>query len=272
LTNQRRAADLVRASRGGKGPSAKAVRSVLTAQRARAFYDKTGGGKKRSAVKAKGAAKIGKSIRAQGRAKATAARGKVAARAADKARTVAYFRNAKPSAGISKPAAAKAAAPPKGSLADTKMQWAKGDLSVHKERQKVLNQKLKDINLKIKEAGPFSGGLRLEKLKIQDSLSQARLDVASAKTRSKPAASAPVASRVDLSLDGFVRRQRRAKEKLNQIIQQRNRSEYDTKTYNRQRLLYAATAHLLNARREFIVGTNPRSAVLAGLKPRTRRR
>jgi hypothetical protein len=80
LTNQRRAADLVRASRGGKGPSAKAVRSVLTAQRARAFYDKTGGGKKRSAVKAKSAAKIGKSIRAQGRAKATAARGKVAGR------------------------------------------------------------------------------------------------------------------------------------------------------------------------------------------------
>lgn len=54
LTNQRRAADLVRASRGGKGPSAKAVRSLLTAQRARAFYDKTGGGKKRSAVKAAG--------------------------------------------------------------------------------------------------------------------------------------------------------------------------------------------------------------------------
>lgn len=54
LTNQRRAADLVRASRGGKGPSAKAVRSVLTAQRARAFYAATGGGKKRSAVKAAG--------------------------------------------------------------------------------------------------------------------------------------------------------------------------------------------------------------------------
>lgn len=81
LTNQRRAADLVRASRGGKGPSAKAVRSVLTAQRARAFYAATGGGKKRSAVKPKSAAKVGKSIRAQGRAKATAARAKVAGRA-----------------------------------------------------------------------------------------------------------------------------------------------------------------------------------------------
>lgn len=54
LTNQRRAADLVRASRGGRGPSAKAVRSVLTAQRARAFYAATGGGKKRSAVKPAG--------------------------------------------------------------------------------------------------------------------------------------------------------------------------------------------------------------------------
>jgi hypothetical protein len=80
LTNQRRASDMVRAGRGGRGPSAKAARSVLTAQRARAFYDKTGGGKKRSAVKAKSAAKIGKQIRAQGRAKATAARAKVAGR------------------------------------------------------------------------------------------------------------------------------------------------------------------------------------------------
>lgn len=80
LTNQRRAADLVRASRAGKGPSAKAVRSVLTAQRARAFYAATGGGKKRSAVKAKSAAKVGKSIRAESRAKATAARAKVAGR------------------------------------------------------------------------------------------------------------------------------------------------------------------------------------------------
>lgn len=51
LQNQRRAAALVSASRGGRGPSAKAIRSVLTAQRARAFYAATGGGKKRSAVK-----------------------------------------------------------------------------------------------------------------------------------------------------------------------------------------------------------------------------
>lgn len=51
LQNQRRSAALVSASRGGAGPSAKAVRSVLTAQRARAFYAATGGGKKRSAVK-----------------------------------------------------------------------------------------------------------------------------------------------------------------------------------------------------------------------------
>ena len=51
LQNQRRSAALVSATRGGKGPSAKAVRSVLTAQRARAYYEATGSGKKRSAVK-----------------------------------------------------------------------------------------------------------------------------------------------------------------------------------------------------------------------------
>jgi hypothetical protein len=87
LTNQRRAADLVRAGRGGKGPSAKAVRSVLTAQKARAFYAATGGGTKRSARKTVSSAKVGRQIRAEGRAKAKTARAAVAGR--PKARVVA---------------------------------------------------------------------------------------------------------------------------------------------------------------------------------------
>ena len=90
LQNQRRAAALVSASRGGRGPSAKAVRSVLTAQRARAFYAATGGGKKRSAVKpaAKKSAKAtAAAVRARTKAfssKATAGRSAKEARKAAK--------------------------------------------------------------------------------------------------------------------------------------------------------------------------------------------
>ena len=88
LQNQRRAAALVSASRGGTGPSAKAVRSVLTAQRARAFYAATGGGKKRSAVKPatkKTAKATAAAVRARTKggsgAKAATSRAKVAGRA-----------------------------------------------------------------------------------------------------------------------------------------------------------------------------------------------
>lgn len=103
LRNQRRATDLVRAGRGGSGPSKKAVRSAVTAMRARAYYAATGTGTKRSAKKAVSAAKNGKQIRALGRAKAAEARAKVAGR--PKARVV-----AKPAA---KPAAQRLAAKPR---------------------------------------------------------------------------------------------------------------------------------------------------------------
>jgi hypothetical protein len=36
--------------------------------------------------------------------------------------------------------------------------------------RKVQNQKLRDLNRRIKEAGPSAGGLRLEKLKLQDAM------------------------------------------------------------------------------------------------------
>lgn len=80
LQNQRRASDLVRAGRGGSGPSKKAVRSAVTAMRARAYYAATGSGTKRSASKKVSAAKKGKQIRAEGRAKAATERAKSAGR------------------------------------------------------------------------------------------------------------------------------------------------------------------------------------------------
>lgn len=87
LTNQRRATEAVRAGRGGKGPSAKAVRSAVTAMRARAYYASTGTGTKRSAKKAVSAAAKGKAIRAEARAKRKVAGERAAAR--PKARVVA---------------------------------------------------------------------------------------------------------------------------------------------------------------------------------------
>lgn len=73
LQNQRRASDLVRAGRGGSGPSKKAVRSAVTAMRARAYYAATGTGTKRSAKKAVSATKKRKQVRAEIGAKRKAA-------------------------------------------------------------------------------------------------------------------------------------------------------------------------------------------------------
>lgn len=81
LANQRRAAVQVRANRGGTGPSARAVRSMLTAQRARAFYEATGTGKKRSARRAVSSTAKAKAARAETRAKRQAVREKAAGRA-----------------------------------------------------------------------------------------------------------------------------------------------------------------------------------------------
>lgn len=81
LANQRRAAVQVRANRGGTGPSARAVRSMLTAQRARAFYESTGTGTKRSARRAVSSTKKSKQTKAESRAKAATSRAKVAGRA-----------------------------------------------------------------------------------------------------------------------------------------------------------------------------------------------
>lgn len=87
LASQRRAAVQVRANRGGTGPSARAVRSMLTAQRARAFYEATGTGKKRSARRAVSSTAKAKAARAETRAKRQAVREKAAGR--PKARVVA---------------------------------------------------------------------------------------------------------------------------------------------------------------------------------------
>lgn len=80
LQNQRRATEAVRAGRGGKGPSTKAVRSAVTAMRARAFYAATGTGTKRSAKKAVSSTKKGKQLRAEAQKKAAGARARSAGR------------------------------------------------------------------------------------------------------------------------------------------------------------------------------------------------
>lgn len=75
-----------------------------------------------------------------------------------------------------KPGAIKprAAAPPKGSLAANKMEMAKGRSAVLGKQKDSLNKQLREVNAKIKEAGPSAGAYRLQKLQIQSKLSEAR--------------------------------------------------------------------------------------------------
>ena len=82
---------------------------------------------------------------------------------------------------------AKAAAkPPAGSQAANKIELAKGRASVMQKQKDIQNKRLKEINAKIKEAGPNAGGLRLQKLQIQSRLQEARSNLAQAKAASRP--------------------------------------------------------------------------------------
>jgi hypothetical protein len=82
---------------------------------------------------------------------------------------------------------AKAAAkPPAGSQAANKIEMAKGRASVMQKQKDIQNKQLKEINAKIKEAGPNAGGLRLQKLQIQSRLQETRGNLAQAKAASRP--------------------------------------------------------------------------------------
>lgn len=82
---------------------------------------------------------------------------------------------------------AKAAAkPPAGSQAANKIELAKGRASVMQQQKAIQNKRLKEINAKIKEAGPNAGGLRLQKLQIQSRLQEARSSLAQAQAASRP--------------------------------------------------------------------------------------
>jgi hypothetical protein len=82
---------------------------------------------------------------------------------------------------------AKAAAkPPANSQAANKIELAKGRASVMQRQKDSQNKQLKEINAKIKEAGPNAGGLRLQKLQIQSRLQEARSNLAQAKAASRP--------------------------------------------------------------------------------------
>jgi hypothetical protein len=75
--------------------------------------------------------------------------------------------------------------PAKGSAAAQKIEQAKGRTKVLTQSKNALNQQLKSINAQIKQAGPSAGGLRLQKLQIQDRLSQLRRDIAASKAAAR---------------------------------------------------------------------------------------
>jgi len=80
---------------------------------------------------------------------------------------------------------AASAKPPKGSQAATKIEQAKGRTAVLTQSKNALNQQLKSLNAQIKAAGPSAGGLRLQKLQIQDRLAQVRRDITASKAAAR---------------------------------------------------------------------------------------
>ncbi|MFZ9759677.1 MAG: hypothetical protein ACO3CJ_09535 [Burkholderiaceae bacterium] len=72
----------------------------------------------------------------------------------------------KPRSGSAKPAA--------GSVAANKIEMAKGRSAVLGAQKASLNKQLREVNAKIKDAGPNAGAYRLEKLKIQSRLTDTR--------------------------------------------------------------------------------------------------
>ena len=82
-----------------------------------------------------------------------------------------------------KPAAAKPAA---GSLAANRIEMAKGRASVMQDRKDAQNQQLREINAKIREAGPNAGAYRLQKLQIQSRLQETRGSLGQAQAARRP--------------------------------------------------------------------------------------
>lgn len=75
--------------------------------------------------------------------------------------------------------------PPAGSQAAIKIEQAKGRSEVLTNQRDSLNKQLKDINQKIKDAGPNAGAYRLQKLQIQDRLQSTRRSLAEAKSAAR---------------------------------------------------------------------------------------
>lgn len=62
---------------------------------------------------------------------------------------------------------------------------AKGRNAVLSKQKNALNKQLKEINAKIKAAGPSAAAFRLQKLQIQDKLAETRLALAQSQRISK---------------------------------------------------------------------------------------
>jgi hypothetical protein len=111
-----------------------------------------------------------------------------AARVARAERRIAARTGGKPGGTVGKPKGLKPktqSTAPKGSYAAMKVEQAKGRAAVMTQTKNSLNKQLRDVNAKIKEAGPSAGAYRLEKLKIQSRLQEARSNLQQAKTAAR---------------------------------------------------------------------------------------
>lgn len=119
----------------------------------------------------------------------------------------------------------KAAAPAKGSLAANKMEMAKGRSAVLGKQKDSLNKQLREVNAKIKEAGPNAGAYRLQKLQIQSRLSETRSSLGKSQTAAGSKAALKANAKQQTQVDGLkqkVARMRRAQSRFEATADTRN--------------------------------------------------
>lgn len=120
---------------------------------------------------------------------------------------------------------AKPDAPVKGSLAANKMEMAKGRSAVLGKQKDSLNKQLREVNAKIKEAGPSAGAYRLQKLQIQSRLSETRSALGKSQTASGTKAASKANAKQQAQVDGLkqkVARMRRAQSRFEATADTRN--------------------------------------------------
>ena len=106
---------------------------------------------------------------------------------------------------------------------------AKGRSSVMQGRKNTQNQQLREINAKIKEAGPNAGAYRLQKLQIQNRLQETRSSFNQSQAASRPdraAANIPMRGARGKALDAEITRNVKAQKAAGRATDKTRNRQY----------------------------------------------